>query len=81
MAVEIQLNHLAIGELLKSLEVMAALRSRGDAIAAAAGHGVTVEERIGKSRARVSVRADVFSARVAESEDKILTRALDAGRG
>ena len=80
MTVRIELNHSAIGELLKSPEIMALLRSHGDSIAEAAGHDVTVEERIGKSRARVSVRAEAFNARVAESEDKILTRALDAGR-
>lgn len=79
--VRIEMNRAGVGALLKSAEVQADLKRRAEAIAQAAGDGMDVDVRVGKTRARASVRTGTFEARRAEARDKALTSALDAGRG
>lgn len=76
-----QWNRKFAGELLKSPAVLADVRRRADRVAAAAGPGFEASSMIGRNRARASVRADTFSARVRNSRQNILIRALEAGRG
>lgn len=66
--------------LLGSSEVEADLRGRADAIATAAGEGHDVDSRSGGARSRASVRTVGFDAALAESTEKTLTSAIDAGR-
>ena len=74
-------NRKAAGEILKSPAVLADVRARADRVAAAAGPGFEASSMIGRNRARASVKADTFSARVRNSRQNILLRALEAGRG
>lgn len=76
-----QWNRKAAGEILKSPAVLADVRARADRVATAAGPGFEASSMIGRNRARASVRADTFSARVRNSRQNILIRALEAGRG
>ena len=39
-----------------------------------------VDVRVGKTRARASVRTETFEAILSEANDKALTKAIDAGR-
>lgn len=73
-------HHDAIAELLKSAEVQADLERRGRQIAAAAGEGMEVETRVGRTRARTSVFTATEDAIIAEATRRDLTRAIDAGR-
>ena len=74
-------NRKAAAEILKSASVLADVRARADRVAEAAGPGFTASSRIGRNRARASVKAESFSARVRNSRENILIRALEAGRG
>ena len=74
-------NRKAAGEILKSPAVLADVRARADRVAAAAGPGFEASSMVGRNRARASVRADTFSARVRNSRENILLRGLEAGRG
>lgn len=74
-------NRKAAAEILKSPAVLADVRARADRVAAAAGPGFEASSMVGRNRARASVRADTFSARVRNSRQNILIRALEAGRG
>lgn len=76
----IELDHEAVGKLLKSPEMVAELRKRAERIAAAAGDGFEVETSVSRTRAHALVRTATFKARHAEARDRALTRALDAGR-
>jgi hypothetical protein len=76
----IALNHTQLKALLRSDEVLADLKRRGEAIARAAGDGMEVQAWRGKNRVRVTVRTRTAAARRAERDNKALTRALDAGR-
>lgn len=82
--VRIELDSDGIAELLKSAEVAADMKRRGDNIAESAGDGFEVTEFEGKyggsPRAMVSVKAKTREAKIAEATDKSLTRAIDAGR-
>lgn len=82
----IELNHAGMAELLKCEGVQADLLARAGRIAEAAsaggmngtfGHNV----QVGRNRARALVFTDDADAMVAEAKDRILTRAIDAGRG
>ncbi|MBW3663571.1 MAG: hypothetical protein KY469_10770 [Actinobacteria bacterium] len=64
----------------QSAGVAADLAARAERIAAAAGPGMVVDTRIGKSRARASVIASTPQARRAEATGRALTRSIDAGR-
>jgi len=71
----------AIPEILKSLEVQADLNRRANAIASTAGPGHRVDSQVGSTRARAAVITDTIAAMVAESRNRSLTSAIDAGRG
>lgn len=78
--IRIEMNRKGVEELLKSPEVQADLQRRAEAIAQAAGPGMVAEARVGRTRARASVRTGDFDAILAEARDKALTKAIDAGR-
>jgi hypothetical protein len=80
--VRIVMNHDGAQALLKSTEVQALLRQKAEAIAAAAGGApeFVVDSRVGKARARASVRTGNFDGIRAEAEHRTLSSALDAGR-
>ena len=73
-------HHAGFDAVRSSPGVQADLHRRAQAIAEAAGDGFEVNERVGKHRARASVRTETFKARRAEAQDKVLTTAIDAGR-
>jgi hypothetical protein len=73
-------DHAQLRALLRSPEVMAELKRRGDAIAAAAGPGHSVEEWVGVNRDRVTVATATPRAMAREARDHTLLAALDAGR-
>lgn len=82
----IQYNRAALESILKSPGVLADVRSRAERVRDAAGPGFEISSMIGAGRsaagrARASVRAESFSARVRNSRENILLRALEAGRG
>ena len=76
----LRLNSSGVREILKSEGVGSDLLARAERIAAAAGDGFVAESSVGATRARASVRTDTSEARLAESNDRALTRAIDAGR-
>lgn len=78
--VRIVLNRRGVRELLRSPEVLADLKRRAEAIAAAAGDGMEPSAMVGKNRARASVITATHNARRAEAVTRALTRAIDAGR-
>lgn len=85
--VRIEMNSAGVQQLLKSQEVKDALLERATRIAEAAnanaggdGSDFEVDERVGAQRARASIRTASHNGRLAEAEDRALTRALDAGR-
>lgn len=78
--IRIVMNSAGVDALLKSSEVQDDLERRARAIADAAGEGMEVDVRVGQTRARASVRTATYEAMLAEAQDKVLTRALDAGR-
>ena len=78
--IRVEINRKGVEALLKSAEVQADLERRAKAIADAAGPGMDVDVRVGKTRARASVRTGTPEAIEAEATDKTLTRAIDAGR-
>lgn len=81
MTVRVELNIAGFEELRTSAVVVADLRRRAEAIAAAAGEGFEVDDSPqGARRGRVRVWAATEGARRAEAEDAVLTRAIDAGR-
>lgn len=85
--VRIEVHYDAVGGLLKGPEISALIASKCAAIADAAtnasdpgalfGHGVET----GSHRAQGKVWTANALAMVAEAEDRVLTRSLDAGRG
>lgn len=85
--VVIKLNTAGIREMLKSPGVQADLKARADRMAAAANatagieNGFLSEVTVGAVRARARVFTATADAMVAEAEDRVLTRAFDAGRG
>lgn len=80
MTVRVQLNRAAVRQLLRSTEVQADLKRRGEAIAAVAGPGHEVVSTVGRNRARTTVRTVTPQASIAEQAHKNLTNALKAGR-
>ena len=77
----VKLNLKGVNEIMKSAEVEADLMRRGRKIAAAAGPGFEAVSEPHKWIARVYVQAETHAARRAEAKDRVLSRALDAGRG
>jgi len=78
---KIEFHYPAFNRVRQSAGVIADLKRRGDAIAAAAGDGVDVQVVVGATRARVTVATATFEARKSEATDKTLTQAIGAGRG
>lgn len=78
--VKIKLNNAAMRQLLRSEEVQNDLGDRADNIAMAAGPGMEVEVKTGRTRARAMVWTGDFDAIRAEATDRVLTQAIDAGR-
>lgn len=76
----VRMNDAEIKKLLKSPEVLADLERRARAVAAIAGDGMEVDSGVGPTRARASVRTASIRAMRREARDRILLRALDAGR-
>lgn len=74
------LDRRALEQIAKSPAAQAEVMRRAEKVGAAAGPGFEVSGRVGQKRARASVRADSFSARVRNSRENILLRALQAGR-
>lgn len=67
--------------ILKSAEVAADIRRRGERVGAAAGPGFVVDFRVGKNRARASVGTTDIVSRRRNAKNNTLIRALEAGRG
>lgn len=80
MRARIELNSQGVRELLKSNEIKADLQRRAEAIARAAGPGFIADSMVGPNRARASVGTTDIDSMRAEAEDRVLTRAIDAGR-
>lgn len=79
--VKVEQNSKAIEAIMRSPEVVAALKRKADAIARAAGPGFRSEVKQGtKDRARATVWAGTYEARRAQAKDRALTKAIDAGR-
>lgn len=79
--IQIKPNHAGIGQIAKSSEMFAMLRVHTERIADRAGEGFEASTRLGKSRAVGVVRSVTHEARLAEAEDRALTRALHAVKG
>lgn len=79
-AVKIVVNHAAVGELLRSQEILDELERHARPIAEAAGAGFEVGTFVGRTRARATVITATAEAMIAEATDGRLTAAIDAGR-
>ena len=80
MVIRVKMDHAGARQLLKSVEVQEDLKRRVEAIAQRAGTGFEAEVKVGRTRAVASVTAETADAMRAESKDRVLTKALDAGR-
>lgn len=78
--VKVKIHPAAMRQLLTSPEVELDLLNRADNIALAAGPGMEVDSASGPSRARAMVWTGDIDAMLAEARDRVLTRAIDAGR-
>lgn len=74
--VRISLFHKGARDLLKSQDIMKALRAEADAIRARAGDGYEVDEYVGRNRARATVQTKDGAAAAKEARDHHLIRAL-----
>lgn len=81
MVARIKLTANGPRQLRKSPGVVADLKRRADRIASAAGSGMEASTHQGRNRARASVITGTVEAMVAEARGRVLTRAIDAGRG
>lgn len=79
----IRLFHNELDKILKSDEVMAALKNVADQVVAAHPHpeDLEVEEFVGRSRDRVSVKTKNPRAHVREARDHSLVQALGSVQG
>lgn len=80
MAVVLKKNEAGIRSLLKGPEMMAELIKRSKQIADAAGPGHTLVSSQGRKRGRVTVGTGTIGARLSQSKNQTLSRAIDAGR-
>lgn len=78
--IRVQLNRKEVRELLRSPGVQADLERRGQRIANVAGPGHEVQSRVGRNRARTTVRTTTNEAALNEQNYKTLTHAIQAGR-
>lgn len=78
--VKIELNHDGIRELLMSQPIADECKKVADGIAQRAGDGFEVSELrkmgFGGGRVGYTVRTDTYEARLAEAEDKALSKAV-----
>lgn len=82
-SVRIEMNSDGFRAILTGPEVAADLQRRADAIAAAAGEGMSAEVirgGYGGGRSVAIVATDTVEAMIAEATERALTRALGAGR-
>ncbi len=80
-SVKISLHSARIGNLARSEPIYVHIRKIAEGIRNAAGDGFSVKELRGsRDRARVIVYTKTKEARKAESENRVLTRAVAAGR-
>lgn len=79
-SVRIQLNKKGIARLAHSPEMQGILNGIAEDIAAAAGEGFEAKPGRRSDRARAVVIATTRKARRAEEKDRVLTRAIQAGR-
>lgn len=77
---KIRLQRGAMREVLRSDGVAGDVTRRARRIATAAGPGHEVDTRLGRNRARASVRTATHAAREAEALNRNLTASIDAGR-
>ena len=76
-SVRIEFNGRAIDALLKSDEVMGALRAEGEKILARTGtEDFELQEWVGANRARVTVRTSTWRGRYREAQYRTLTNAI-----
>lgn len=68
-------------KILRSGEARADVTRRANAMASAAGPGFGVEVSAGSNRVRATVATETWEAAKAEATNKVLTRAIGAGRG
>jgi hypothetical protein len=78
--VRVVLHTAAIGQFLRSEPVYVYLHRLAEGISNSAGDGFAVKELRGSKRARVLVYTKTKAAKKAESEDRVLTRAVSSGR-
>lgn len=78
--VRIVLNKAGGAELLKGPEITALIEAKCAAIAAAAGEGMKSGVYQGRDRIRGNVWTSTPEAKKAEATDRVLTKAVDAGR-
>lgn len=76
----IELDKAGIGRLLKSDAVRADVQKRAERIATAAGDGVKATSWVGFDRAHGRAFTNSAEADRAEAMDRVLTRAIEAGR-
>lgn len=83
--VKIELVSSGIAELLNSAEIGGECKKAADAIAATAGEGFEVSSawhaNFGGGRVAYSVKAATREARIAEADDKVLSKAVGANAG
>lgn len=79
--VKLEFNRVGFNAVRHDPAIVADIRRRAEAIAAAAGDGFEVIDTDNPGRAGAMVVANTFEARRAEATDKVLTKAIDAGRG
>jgi hypothetical protein len=68
-------------KILRSGAALADVSRRGRAMASAAGEGFGVETSTGANRVRATVATETWDAARREATNKVLTRAIGAGRG
>lgn len=78
--VDVKLNLRGLNAIMTSPAVSAVVEERARRIAAAAGDGFEVVIRPHKYTARAYVQTATWAARRREAKEKVLNRALDAGR-
>lgn len=79
--VKIKFNRAGFNAARRDPAVKADIHRRAQAIANAAGEGFVVIDTDNAGRSGSMVVAETFEARRAEATDKVLTKAIDAGRG
>ena len=70
----------AFVEVMQCEAVQRDLGQRAERVAAAAGDGFEARVSVGETRARAVVITGTAEAREAEATDKVLTKAIEAGR-